>query len=68
MDFCELLGDFACLVCKEGLERADWEAIGLGEYTSNIEKYTWEEYLSSKTQAKAGGPLSSEFTDDDIPF
>ena len=68
MDFCELLGDFACLGCKEGLERADWEAIGLGDYTGNIQKYTWEEYLSGKTQADPGDPLSSELTDDDIPF
>jgi hypothetical protein len=68
LDFCEVCGDFACLECKEGLERADLEAIGLGDYTGDIQKYTREEYLSGKTQVETSGSLPSELTDDDIPF
>ena len=68
LDFCEMFNDFACLNCKRGLERADLEAIGLGDYTGDIQKYTWAEYLSNKTQVATSSPLPSEFTDDDIPF
>ncbi|MCH8294547.1 hypothetical protein IH992_25975 [Candidatus Poribacteria bacterium] len=57
LDFSLTWEDFACVACKSGSEKEDLEAIGYGDYTDDIQKYTWEEYLS----------FGNELVDD-IPF